>query len=991
MSADPIEALRSAGFAIATDQLTRALFSSDASLHRVVPRAVATPKSVAELAALAEAARAERLPITTRGAGTSIAGNAIGPGLIIDCRRLDTISQLDPRGATAWVEPGVIAGQLTAAAAPYGLRLGPDPSTVDRCTIAGMIGNNACGARALGYGRTADNLLALTAITGTGERLHLTSPPAPEADRDRGSSATLDALQQLVQRNLGVIRTEFGRFSRQVSGYSLEHLLPERGFDVARFLAGSEGTLAVVTGARLTLVSEPHHTVMIAVGYPDMPRAADAVAGVLFGAPTAIEGLDRRIIDVVIRRRGAAAVPRLPQGDGWLLIELAGDVPAELHARAQAVMAAAGGLESRLIVDPSEAARLWRIRADGAGLAGVGLERPAHSGWEDSAVPPAALGAYLRRLDELLAAHQLHGLPYGHFGEGCVHLRIDFPLEQPDGPARYRSFLEDAADLVASYGGTLSGEHGDGRARSQLLSRMYSPAAMAVFAEVKRIFDPQNLLNPGVLVDPRPLDADLRAAAPRSPVVPADFAAAVHRCTGVASCLAPGGTMCPSYRATRRDADSTRGRARVLQELANGSLITQWRSSAVDEALDLCLSCKACRSECPTGTDIAAAKSITLDHAYRGRLRPRSHYTLGRLSGWTTVVTAIPGLPHLLNAVLRVGALRRLAAFVAGIDPRRALPPLSARPARRLADQVGTLPVWDDGELAAGSRQQHEPKDPGEETIVAPPRISAKPRGGPLPSSLSASQAALSLTSSDQSAVVAIWVDPFTDSWDPARVAPLVTLLRQAGFAPSLIRRRVDSGVALITTGQRSRASASLRRALDVLHPIAAAGVPIVGMDPSALAVWRSDASELIDDPRLDLVRERVVTVAELLTASGWRPPDLSGTTVVAQPHCHQASVLGWDSDAALLERSGARVITVEGCCGMAGNFGMESGHYDVSVAVAEQGLLPAIEAAGADAVILADGFSCRFQVRDLTGRHAVTLAELFTGQGHSGGKAERH
>lgn len=921
-TATGLEALRNAGFRLDADDGTLARYTSDASLQRVVPAAVARPDSVAELTALVDAAREAQVAVTSRGAGTSIAGNAIGEGLIIDCRSLTRIAHLDPRHGAAIVEPGVVPAVLTAAAAPHRLRFGPDPSTVDRCTIGGMIGNNACGARALGYGRTADNLLGLSAITGTGERL--TVATRTEADAI-AASPTLSALHRLVQANLGIIRTEFGRFSRQVSGYSLEHLLPENGFNAAAFLAGSEGTLAVVTGARLRLVAEPAHTALVALGYPDMVAAAAAMPQVLAFAPTAAEGLDRRITDVISRRRGQDAVPQLPVGGGWLLVELADDDPARLAQRAHELVRASGCLAGEVVDDPVRSKRLWQIRADGAGLAAIGLEKPAYSGWEDTAVPPSQLADYLRELEALMASYGLHGLPYGHFGEGCVHVRIDFELSSPSGVAEYRSFVECAADLVVAHGGSISGEHGDGRARSELLGRMYSPAAMALFGDVKRIFDPNNLLNPGVVVDPRPLDAELRQALPLAASVKgldAGFAAQVHRCTGVGACLTSTGVMCPSYQATGREQDSTRGRARILQELSNGTLIHDWDDPAVSEALDLCLSCKACSSECPTDTDIAAAKSRVLDERYRGRLRPRSHYSLGRLPGWARLVTSLPGLPSLANAILAAPATGRLAKSLAGVDSRRDLPRFSARPAHRRR--------------------------------VRP--VTGRP--------------------------VMVWVDPFTDYLDAQRLDALLRVLVEAGFAPSVLRRHLDSGVSLITTGQRRRAAQVLRAALEVLHPIAAQGVPIVGMEPSSLAVWRSDAAALLDDPRLPEVVRAIHTLAELLgEADGWSPPDLSGLTVVAQPHCHHRAVLGWQTDAALLARTGATVITVDGCCGMAGNFGVERGHYDVSRAVADHDLLPAIEAAGPQAVLLADGFSCRYQVQDLIGRRAITLAELLTGE----------
>ena len=912
-----LTALVQAGIAPDTGTLTRALYSSDASLYRVPPVGVCRPGTVEELVAIVDAARAARLPLTARGAGTSIAGNAVGPGLVVDCSRLNRVAHVDVAGHAAIVEPGVVPARLNAAVAAHGLRFGPDPSTADRCTIGGMIGNNACGPRALGYGRTADNVLGLEVITGTGEHLSLAAGHRP-------GSPTLDALERLVRGNLGVIRTEFGRFGRQVSGYSLEHLLPEHGFDVARFLVGSEGTLAVVTGARLRLVTELPHSVLVVIGYRDMATAADAMPRILPSGPTAVEGLDSRIVDVVRHRRGAAAVPALPEGGGWLFVELTDADPARLAARAADLLAGADGVAGEVITDPARTARLWRIRADGAGLASIGLGKPAHSGWEDAAVPPEALGSYLRDLDALLGRHGLHGLPYGHFGEGCVHVRIDFELSTSAGVAGYRSFVEDAAVLAAGYGGSMSGEHGDGRARSELLGRMYSSRAIALFAAVKHIFDPDNLLNPGVLVDPRPLDADLRLPAAAGSILPRldpGFAADVHRCTGVGKCLASSGTMCPSYQATGREQDSTRGRARVLQELVNGTLVTGgWRAPEVAEALDLCLSCKACATECPTGTDVAAYKSRVLAEAHRHRLRPRSHYALGWLPTWGRAITAVPGLAALVNATLAAPGLGRAARWFAGVDQRRSLPSFASRPARsgRVPGTTGTP--------------------------------------------------------------VVVWVDSFTDTMDAARLDAVLAVLTDAGYAPSVLRRTACCGLPWITTGQREHAARLLRQSLEVLHPIIAAGTPVVGLEPSCVAVWRSDAAELVDDPRVADLATGIRTLAEVLaSATDWSPPDLSGTVVVVQPHCHHAAVLGWATDSALLARTGATVATVEGCCGLAGNFGVEIGHYDTSVAVAGTHLLPAVEAAGPDAVLLADGFSCRLQLADLTHRQAVTLAELLT------------
>ena len=899
----------------ATD-LTRALYSSDASLYRVVPQAVARPRNAEEASAVLDAARTVGMPVTTRGAGTSCAGNAVGPGLILDTsRHLNRILEIDPEAHAARVEPGVVQSALQAAAAPHGLRFGPDPSTHNRCTIGGMIGNNACGPRALGYGKTADNVIGLEMITGSGEQINL----------DRTASldhhACLAALQAVVQANLGIIRMEFGRFGRQVSGYSLEHLLPENRFDVTRFLAGSEGTLAVIIGATVRLVADAPYKITIALGYPTMADAADAAPLIVDHSPTACEGLDRRIVEVVRRTRGETAVPPLPRGDGWMFVELVGEDVAELRVRADALLAAAGASDGFVVTDTAHAMALWKIREDGAGLASVSLSRPAYPGWEDAAVPAQHLGSYLRDFDRLLDDQGFAGLPYGHFGDGCVHVRIDFPLSEEGGAGRYRAFVEEAARLVARYGGSLSGEHGDGRARSGLLPTMYSAAALEAFGQVKAAFDPNNLLNPGVLVDPRPVDADLRTGGLVGRVD--HFAEAVHRCSGVGKCLADTtaglGVMCPSYQATRQEKDSTRGRARVLQEMINGEVVHGWKSPAVHEALDLCLSCKGCARDCPTGVDMAAYKSQVLDHTYRRKIRPRSHYALGWLPRWGRLITRARPLSGLINASTATPGIRALLRWAAGIDQRRSLPRFASVAARK--------------------------------------RIAV---------------------SSSSGAPAIVWVDSFSDCFTGDAVPAAVSVLAAAGYAPQLVKRPACCGLTWISTGQLDGARRQLRTALDILHPYVAAGTPVVGLEPSCLAVWRSDAAELLpDDPRVADVATGVFTLAELLGRTpNWSPPDLSGIELVVQPHCHHASVLGWQADATLLAATGATVTTVGGCCGLAGNFGVEKGHYEVSVKVAEHDLLPAV-AAHPEAVVLADGFSCRTQLAQLAGRKAITLAEL--------------
>lgn len=918
---DIVAALRRAGVAgVDASDLARSLYASDASLYRVPPRVVATPRTADEVVGALTVCRELAVPVTMRGAGTSIAGNAIGPGVVLDvARHLTRILDVDEEAGTATVEPGVVHASLQRRVRAAGWRFGPDPSTHDRATIGGMVGNNACGTRALGYGRTADNVLGLDVVTGAGERLAV-------AGGIPGSSPTLEALDTLAAAHLATIRTEHGRFTRQVSGYSMEHLLPEHGRAVERFLVGSEGTLAVTLAATVRLVRDEPERLLLVLSYPSMADAADAVPAVLAYRPVACEGLDARIVDAVRAQRGTAAVPSLPAGEGWLFVEFAGDSAAELTARAQACAATAGALGSRVVGMPGEAAALWRIRADGAGLSSTspaGL--PAHAGWEDAAVPPAQLGGYLRDFDALLTQHGLTGMPYGHLGDGCLHIRVDVPLDRPGGRAAYRGFVEDAAAVAASHGGSFSGEHGDGRARSELLPLMYSPQAIGLFAQVKALFDPTGLLNPGVLVDPAPLDEDLRlVAAGRAPVpveTPlrvGDFGREVHRCNGTGKCHVDhredGGGMCPSHRATGRDEDSTRGRSRLLQDAVAGHLGDDpWNHPALVESLDTCLACKACASECPTGVDLATSKAIALHERFRGRRRPRANVLLGHLPEIAARLAPLvrpAAAGRLAGRVAGMPRIARLVAAAAGIDPRRGIPVPVSEPFRR----------WFDGRRSG--------RGDGPEIVL--------------------------------------FTDTFTQWFEPGPGQATVTVLKAAGYRPVVTTRQVCCGLTHVTTGQLDEAAERAEDLVTELLPHVRAGRLVVGVEPSCLATIRDDVPRLVAASREAEAREVAAatrTLAELLGETPqWSPPSLEGVTALAQPHCHHAAVLGWEADAALLAGAGAEVDRVAGCCGMAGSFGVE--HHDLSVTIA-QDLLGRISAAP-DAVVLADGFGCRTQVADL-------------------------
>ena len=1100
---------------------TRARYSSDAGLTRIPPLAVAFPRTPEQAVAAFHLARAHGVPLTARGGGTSCASNAIGPGLVLDfSRHMNRVISIDPEARTATVEPGCVGSTLQAAAAEYGLRFGPDPSSQNRATIAGMVANNACGPHATAWGRTSYNIVSLECIDGQGRRFTATTSH-DSALRD------VPGLASLIDTNLAPIRTQLGRFKRQVSGYSLEHLTPEGGRNLAAMLTGTEGTLVLILSVTVRLVPLPDAPVLAALGYRSMIEAADDVPALLAHSPLAVEGMDRRLVDVVRAHKGPGAVPALPEGEGWLLVEVGApgeDITASLE-RARALCADSAAIDTVVYPPGDQASALWRIRADGAGLGGRtppdgagGGDQQAWPGFEDAAVPPENLGAYLRDFTALMEEFDIDGLLYGHFGDGCVHVRLAMPLETPEGVAHSRAFLQSAARICAAHGGSVSGEHGDGRARGELLRFMYSPEMLDLFARVKHVFDPDNLLNPGVLASPMdeaeaasrararvlaarsggpdelaangvpandsspspdvsgaaggtglapadgalqpndaaandsspspdvsgaaggtglapadgalelqpgvdPLDANLRRVAAHP--MPADggfafthdggdFTAAVHRCTGVGKCRAgvSGTFMCPSYLATRDEKDVTRGRARILQEAANSQLVKAIDSPEVLEALDLCLACKACSADCPAGVDMARYRSEALFRTYRGRMRPLSHYTLGWLPRLTRVTARVPGLARIANIVMSVAPLRSLAFRVIGLDPRRGMPALQSGTftawARRRNLLAGSVPASASSDPISGASDHvsvasnhvsdaSNPISDARERDAAPTSSdSARERGGTTASSDSAREREAATASSMADSPILsgprdpsgrpyalVWADSFSQTLDDAGARAVVDVLEANGFAP-IVAPDACCGLTWITTGQLTGAKKHLTSLLSVLSPFAASGIPIVGVEPSCTAVLRDDLLDLLpEDPRSALVSGATRTLAEVLSAvpaSARHLPSLEGVEIVAQPHCHHYSVMGWDTDQALLESLGARVTRLEGCCGLAGNFGMEAGHYDLSVAVASHSLLPMLDAQP-DAVYLADGFSCRTQAAQLAGRGGVHLATLLAGK----------
>jgi len=931
------------------DAGSRALYATDASNYRQVPIGVVVPRDADDVTATLAAARRFGAPVLPRGGGTSLAGQCCNVAVVLDfSKAMHRLHALDVDGRRACVEPGLVLDTLREAAAPHALTFGPDPSTHNHCTLGGMIGNNSCGVHSVlteFYGpgaRTSDNLERLDVLTYDGHRLVV--GPTSDAELQAIVAAggrrgeIYGQLRMLRDRYADEIRRRFPMIPRRVSGYDLTALLPEHGFNVARALAGSEGTCVTILEATVTLVANPPARSLLVLGYPSVYEAGDHVPEIRQHRPIGLEGMDDRLVDDMIKKRlHPHDVKLLPDGGGWLLVEFGGATKQESDARAQDLMdvlrRAGAPPTMKLFDDPDQEHVIWTVRESGLGAtARVPGEKDTWEGWEDSSIPPERLGAYLRDLRALFDRFGYACALYGHFGQGCVHTRIDFDLVTAEGIRRFRAFLDAAADLVLSHGGSLSGEHGDGQSRAELLEKMYGPTLVRAFREFKAIWDPEGLMNPGKIVDPYRITDNLRLGttyAPRRPRTHFRFseddgalARASLRCVGVGECRRErGGVMCPSYRVTHEEQHSTRGRARLLWEMLQGEVLRDgWRDRHVREALDLCLACKGCKSDCPMNVDMATYKAEFLSHYYAGRLRPRAAYAMGLIHWWARAAALAPGLANALASAPGAGALLKA---VAGIAPARRLP--------RFASQ--TFSQW----------FRRRPVRAGGRRVI-------------------------------------LWPDTFNDHFFPRTARNAVEVLEAAGCRVELPRAGLCCGRPLYDWGMLDLARRQLRRILDVLRDDIRAGVPVIVLEPSCAAVFRDELLGLFPDDE-DARRLAAQTlllgefVARQVPAEGL--PRLRGRALV-QVHCHQHAVLDRNADDTVLRRLGLDVDVLDaGCCGMAGSFGFERGHYDVSVAVGEHAVLPAVRAAAADTLIVADGFSCREQIEQTAGRRTLHLADV--------------
>jgi len=934
------------------DNGARAAYASDASNYRQVPIGVVLPRTTNDVIAAVAACREHQAPILARGGGTSLCGQTVNVAVVIDSSKyLDRVLELDAGARLARVEPGVVCDALRAAAERHGLTFAPDPATHSRCTLGGMIGNNSCGPHSVMAGKTVENIEALEVLAYDGARFWCGPTSELELDaiiRRGGRQGEIYAkLRSLRDRYADLIRGRFPKIKRRVSGYNLDQLLPENGFNVARALVGSEGTCALTLQALARLVKSPRERVLLVTGFADIYAAGDAVPQVLAAGPIACEGLDTGIIGG-LRERGLKLddIALLPEGSAWLMVEFGADTRAEAVQKASALQKAFGG---NLIEEKSLMSRIWTIRETGASATALKLKSAAGPdpvvGWEDAAVDPLRLGDYLREFQKLVDRFGYRTSLYGHFGDGCIHARINFELRTSKGLAQWRSFLGEAAELVVRYGGSLSGEHGDGQGRAELLPLMYGPELMAAFREFKRIWDPLGRMNPGKLVDALGdvyrVDQNLRQGPDYKPVTLATrmtfiteagdgFLRATERCIGMGKCrAADGGTMCPSYRATREERYSTRGRGRLLAEMLRGEVITDgWQSEDVKEALETCLACKGCRSDCPTHTDMASYKAEFLSHYYEGHARPRQARSMGRIGEWAPLAARVPWIA---NMVTQLPGLSQAAKLAAGIAWQRSVPRIAMRSFR--------------SQFEAMQRSRRDPAREG-----------GTRRGDP----------------------VLLFPDTFSNHFRPSSALAAVRVLESSGARVSLPGEKLCCGRPYYDFGMLDKAKASLEKIVAALAPEIESGTPVVVLEPGCHSVFKDEMAKLLPDNACAAkLARQVVSLGEALQARGWKPGPIGGKALL-HGHCHEKALGGTAADLALLQAAGIETSAPDtGCCGMAGSFGFRPETYATSVKVANLSLLPIVRAAKSETMIVSNGFSCREQIEGLVGRETLHLAEV--------------
>ena len=929
------------------DRGSRALYATDGSNYRQVPIGLVLPRDEEDVVAAVAACRKFGAPVLPRGAGTSLAGQCCNVAVVLDFTKYMTrILELDTERRFARVQPGVVLDALRNRAETHQLTFAPDPSSHNRCTIGGMIGNNSCGAHSLLGGKTVDNVEELRILLYDGPQMTVgaTSESELEAIIAQGGRRgdIYSALRGIRDEHANLIRTRFPKIPRRVSGYNLDDLLSENGFHVARALVGTEGTCAIVLEAKVKLIHSPQHRVLVGLGYEDAFHAADHVPEILEFGPIGLEGFEGSIIDG-LRRKGAPNLELLPPGGGFLLVEFGADDAREASNSALRLMERLTNISappSMRLYSPDEAKAVWQIREAGPRAAAFAPGAPPEwEGWDDAAVAPEKLGGYLRDIRMLMNEFQYRGAFYGHFGHGCVHMRVTFDLESETGIRQYGEFIERAADLVVAYGGSLSGEHGDGQSRAALLPKMFGPELVQAFGKFKHAWDPDNKLNPHKVVNPYLPTENLRLGADYRPLKPethfqfpeddGSLAKATLRCIGIGACRKnDGGTMCPSYMATRDEEHSTRGRAHMLFELLQGEVLRGgWNDEHVKKSLDLCLSCKACKSECPANVDVATYKAEFLSHYYETKRRPLRAYAFGMINRWARWASLAPAVT---NFFTRAPGFRHSLGLMLGLAPQRQLPRFAHLNFRRWAQRARPALF----EKAPRSEKQD----------------------------------------------VLLWIDTFNNYFHPETGRAALEVLEHAGFAVKCPRNVLCCGRPLYDFGMLTGAKRYLKQIMDVLGAEIDAGLPIVVLEPSCASVFGDELRNLFPhNARASRLRQQVFLLSEFLVqhAPGYEPPQLSAK-ILLHGHCHHKALMKMNDEESLLRHMGVELECPDaGCCGMAGPFGFERDKFAIAQAIGERVLLPAVRRATPETIVVADGFSCREQIRQSTGRTAKHLAEV--------------
>ena len=934
------------------DAGSKALYASDASNYRQIPLGVVVPADVEDLVAAVAVCRRHDVPFLTRGGGTSQNGQCVNVAVVADASKyVNRVVSVDPVARTAIVEPGVICDSLRDAAEVHGLTFAPDPATHSRCTLGGMIANNSCGAHSVMAGKTAENVEALEVLTYDGARFW--AGPTSEGELEtiiaeggrRGE--IYRRLRELRDRYADYIRREFPQIKRRVSGFNLDQLLPENGFNVARALVGTEGTCAITLQAKVRLVHSPACRVLLLLGFKDIYVAADAVPHFTRFNPIAIEGLDRGIVrGLQARGLKSEEIALLPRGDAWVVLEFGADSMEDATRQAQAAerhfLAGEAGpdVTGFVVTEKAQQQKIWSIRETGASAVALSIDPNTPDpmvGWEDAAVDPERLGDYLRNFQALVDRYGYETCLYGHFGDGCVHARITFDIRTAEGVLKWRGFLREAAQLVVDFGGSLSGEHGDGQAKAEFLPIMYGPEIMQAMEAFKAIWDPANRLNPGKVVNAYRADENLRMGPSYKPVTLTTkltfespegdgIQRAVERCIGMGKCRSlDGGTMCPSFRATREERFSTRGRAHLFWEMLQGEVIKDgWNSEEVKEALDACLACKGCKSDCPTHTDMASYKAEFLSHYYENHRRPRQAMFMGRIGQWAPWASRFP---RLANFAMSAPPLARIGKWVAGVAAQRELPAFAPKSFRASHGKKRAAP----GAVRNAARQK-----------------------------------------------VILWVDTFNDHFSPQVATAAMEVLEHIGYEVVLPRKRLCCGRPLYDYGLLDEARALLSGMVEALADEVRSGVPVVGLEPGCLSVFKDELlKQLPNDDIARRLSQQSFLFSDFVAQAQFDWPALDADVMV-HGHCHQKSLFGMKGETALLNKLGVRWTLLDtGCCGMAGSFGFNADHYDLSMKIGEDKLLPLVRQAPRETLVVTNGFSCREQIAQGAGRHTLHIAEL--------------